>query len=70
MQLAFFPGFDKVLNAGKSEGRGFAGRNGDAVGLDSAEPRQRMHRCIAPPAAGAADGNQRGGFTVAERDLW
>ena len=55
--------------AGKSKGRGFAGRDGDAVRLEVAEPRQRMHRCIAPPAAGAADGNQRRRFPVAERGL-
>ena len=55
--------------ADEAERRGLAGRHRDAVRLDAAEPRQRMHRGIAPSAAGAADGDHRVGFRIAERRL-
>ena len=41
--------------AGKAEGRRFAGRNRNAVGLDAAEPRQCPHALVIAAAAGAAD---------------
>ena len=44
-----------------AEGRGFAGRERDAVSLDVAEARERAHARVVAAAAGAADGDDRVG---------
>ena len=51
----------------KSERRGFARRNRNAVRLDPAKPRQSSHATVAAPTAGAADCDDRVGLIVSQR---